>query len=1011
MYAQETEHLLTGLVKDSAGHPLAGASVQIKSSRRGALTDNNGKFSLNISNNGDTLIIRYLNYKDQTKYVHAETYVEITMTTTASANDLGQVVVVGYGTQKSVSVTGGVDVVKSKAFEGRAVPNVSQALQGTAPSLIIQQKSFEPGQPVNLNLRGVSTLGDNSPLVVIDGVVGGDINNINPNDIASVSILKDAGAAAIYGSRSANGVILITTKQGKAGSSSLTYNGIATLIHPHILVKPVPGWENMLLKDQALSNSGQAIQYSPLDIQSQKEKGDDEWFLDEIFKDALQQNHNLTLSGGAGNSSYLVSAGYMAQNSNFVGPAKGVKRYNYRMNLSTQYKQLKLSTNIAYTRNEIKDHSYSTGTLVVDAERTPPLYQMQDSLGRYLVNDVLTQFNPLGILNDGGFRKYDNDNLFGTITGDLTIVKGLTLKGVFGGTLDANHEYWQTDFVPFFRAGTPLGGDTAGVYGYSQGSSAGDFNSKNILLNTQLILQYAKTIGKHDFLIMGGYTTESYTGKSNHVQLDTLSSDLHLPNSSTYANVGNQQITPQGTSENALHSFIGRLRYSYDEKYLFEGDFRADGSSKFAADNRWGYFPSVSGGWVISKEDFFKNGKIADYIDMLKLRTSYGVLGNQNVGNYQYQTTYFVFSNAYGFNNTPVAGTGFNTANPDIRWETAHTFNIGADVSAFHNKLSVNFDYFHKLTKNILQTPNLPGTFGGSNVDFNIASVRNEGWEVTVNYNTRGSIFSHSLSFNIADTRNKITQMANGQDRIQTADEIQILYAKGLPIASYVGLKRDGYFQNLNDIQNKPKFVGLDVAPGDISYKDKNGDGIIDDNDRYVLGEPFPHYTFGLTYDLGWKNFDLNIFIQGVGQRTMDVRGELLEPFHMNYSYVIFDHQLDFWTPTNPDAKYPRLAVSGSSSNTNNFRKGSDLNMFNAAYARLKNIQIGYTLPEKWSKSMGIEKLRMYFTGQNLLTLAKTKFIDPESTEFSGNLTSGGSNSGRNYPTLLYYGFGLDVNF
>lgn len=1006
---------IKGHVQKDSGERIAGVTVRLTDDAghlvKTVPTDANGAFSFDGLDPSRHYNVSFsdISYQPLTNSRLSPAQDSVSVTLVPVVNVLDQVVVVGYGTQRKVSVTGGVDVVKPTAIEGRPSVNMAQALQGTSPSLIIQNNSFEPGQSPSINLRGVGTLGDNSPLIVIDGLVGGDLNLLNPNDIESISILKDAGSAAIYGSRSANGVILVTTKKGKAGRAVVSYNGITSLTHPHILVKPVAGYENMLLKDQALVNSGQLPSYTPLDIEAQKARGDQPWFLDELFHDAWQQNHNLSISGGAGKTTYMMSGGLMDQQSNLYGPRKGVRRYNYRMNLSTEVGKLKVTSILAYTRNEIRDHSSSTGTLVVDAERTPPLYQYKDSLGRYLINDVLTEFNPFGVLQGQGFRRYDNDNLFGSINGELEIAKGLKLRGVFGGTLDANHMFYMTNYMPYYRVGTPAGGAAANAD--PGGSTTGDQNTKNVRLNSQLILQYDKKIGAHNLSVMGGYTSEAYTGKYNAVTLRYTSPDLDLPNSNTIVNVGDQRITPQSTSQNNLNSFIGRGTYSYEDRIFGEASFRADGSSKFSKNNRWGYFPSISGGWLISRENFFKNSSIGNWVSELKLRSSYGVLGNQNVGNYQYQTTYFVFSNAYGFNNTSVAGTGFNTANPDIRWETAKTFNIGADISLLKRKLNITLDAFNKRTDNILQQPTLPGTYGGSNVDFNIASVNNKGWEVSVNYNIPGRVWRHSITANLGDTRNEIVKMANGQARIQSADEMQYIYAVGLPIASYVGLKRDGYFQNLKDIQNKPRFVGLDVGVGDISYKDKNGDGIIDDNDRYILGNPFPRYTFGFNYTLGYKNLDLVVFVQGVGKRDMAIRGELVEPFHQNYSYLVFQHQLDYWTPDNTDARFPRLAVAGSASNTNNYRKGSDLYIFNGAYARLKNIQIGYSLPGSVAKMLGTQRLRVYLTGQNLLTLSKTKFLDPESTEFNSNLGAGGANSGRAYPTPLYYGFGLDVTF
>ncbi len=1005
---------ITGKVVDAAGTPIQNASVILKGTNTGTSTNELGEFKINVPDKKAVLIISSVGYEPQEMAIGNKTVLDIALKKTEEKMD--EVVIIGYGTQRKVSVTGGVDVIKTKALEGRPNVNLAQALQGTSPSLIIQQTTFEPAQGVNLNIRGVGTLGDNSPLVVIDGIVGADINLINPNDIDNISILKDAGSAAIYGSRSANGVILITTKKGsRLDRGTVNYNGIVSVIQPHVWEKPVPGWQNMTLKDEAIinANTGQFPTYSAMDIQAQKDRGDYTWFLDEILKNAIQQNHNISISGGREKSTYMISGGYMNQQSNFVGPQKGLTRYNLRMNLSNEIGKLKLATNLAYTHTDIKDHSYSTGTLIIDAERTPTYYQQKDSAGHYLINDVLTQFNPLGILEKGGYRKFDNDNLFGTINADLEIIKGLHLKGIIGATLTMNHQYYKTDYVPYYKATADGSVTLSGRYGDPAGSATGDVNDKNLFFNPQLLLEYTKSFKQHRLTAMVGYTSEAYTGKTNRLGYKFASSDMGLQIDTTKAslNMGDLKTTPEATNENSLHSVIGRLSYSFSDKYMAEFSFREDGSSKFASDHRWGFFPAVNLGWRISKEAFYQNSGISKYVNEAKIRATYGELGNQNVNNYQYQTTYFTFANAYAFNGIPVMGAGFNTANKDLTWEIAKTFNLGVDLSALNGKLTASFDYFHKLTSNILRKPQLPGTFGGNDVDYNVAAVKNRGWEVNLNYNTSGAVLRHSLNLNIADTRNEITKMNDDSYDLQPKDEMQLMYAENIPIASYVGFKRNGYFQNLDDITNKPKFSGLDVVPGDISYKDKNGDGIIDDQDRYIIGNPFPRYTFGFNYNLGWKGFDFNIFIQGVGKRDMALRGELIEPFHANYSYVIFEHQLDYWRPDNMNAKYPRLAVNGSPSNTNNFRKGSDLYILNGAYARLKNIQLGYTLPQNITRKAGIQKCRIYLTGQNLLTLTKNSFVDPESSEFNSNLGAGGANSGRSYPTSIYYGAGLDLTF
>jgi hypothetical protein len=406
-------------------------------------------------------------------------------------------------------------------------------------------------------------------------------------------------------------------------------------------------------------------------------------------------------------------------------------------------------------------------------------------------------------------------------------------------------------------------------------------------------------------------------------------------------------------------------------------------------------------------------GAYKDRIGDLKVRGSYGVLGNQNVDDYSYFTTYTVYTNTYGFNNEAVSGTGFEFGNSELRWEESANFNIGIDGTFLRNKLSVSLDYFNKVTSNILLTPAVPTVFGGAVARENAGEMRNRGWEATINYHAKTGAFRHNLRLNVADSQNEVTDFG-GNEQINSSDQMLKIIREGEALGSYFGYKTDGYFQNYEQIEASALPVGATVQPGDVRYVDKNADGVIDDKDRQLLGNAFPRHTFGLTYDLQWKGFDLGILVQGVGKRDMFLRGELVEPFHSNYSYVAYTHQLDYWTPTNTDARWPRLSSPGSASNTNNYQKSSDIYIFNAAYVRLKNVQLGYTVPKQITSRFGIEKLRLNVNAQNLFTLSNVSFIDPESTEFGGNMggTGGtGANSGRNYPTLKYYGFGLDLEF
>ena len=986
-----------GRVTDNSGIGLPGVSVRLKNSSTGAVTDINGRYSLNLTDGTGTLVFSYIGYETQETAVNNQQEINIILVESAQA--LSDVVIVGYGTQKRTSVTGAVDQISAAAIEGKPAMNTTQALQGVSPNLIIQQSNSEPGALININIRGVGTMGDNNPLVVIDGLVGGDINLLNPADIENVSILKDAGSAAIYGSRSANGVILITTKQGAKNSGmKITVNALAGIQTPHILYKPVKGYENAILRNEANVNAGLTPIYSAEQIRNFQAQGDEEWFLNSILQNALQQNHNVSVSGGTAQSTYLVSIGYADQRNNLVGPDYGLKRYNYRINLNNEYGKFKLNTILSYAKSQIKDHSSSTSTLIVDAGRVPTIYKLKDDQGRYLTNEVLAEFNPLGMLEKGGYRKYDNDNLFGSLNAEFAATDFLKFRAVFGGTLTANHLFARTMQVDYFPKGVS-GSDR----------NVNDENDKNLFINSQFLVEFNKTFNKdHDVNALIGISNESVNNEGNRLYRRFTDPELGTPTSETVVDEAGSLNTNQRTSESSLNSLFGRANYSWKEKYYAEVNFRIDGSSKFGEQNRWSFFPAVSASYRLTQEDFMAS--YLDEVGSLKIRGSYGILGNQNVGNYQFQTTYFNFQNAYAFGDEAVSGGGFNFANPDIRWERAATFNLGVDATFFKNSLTVSLDYFNKVTRDILVQPVVPGIFGTSLPDFNSAEMQNRGWEASINYQLNHGNFKHNIGLNIGDSKNKVLAY-DGREKISTSDEMQFIIREGLPFNSYVGLKTDGYFQNLDEVNAGPKPEGLNVVPGDIRYVDVNKDGVINDRDRYVLGNAFPRYTFGLTYALSFKNFDANLFVQGVGKRSSFIRGEMVEPYHFNYGQVMYQHQLDYWTPVNPNAAYPRLAANGSQSNANNYRRGSDAYLYDAAYARLKNVQIGYSLSPETAKKIGMQKLRVYVSGQNLLTLSKLKFLDPENTEFNNNLSSSGANSARAYPTPIYVGMGLDVTF
>jgi TonB-linked SusC/RagA family outer membrane protein len=997
---------IRGVVTDEKGDPMPGVSVSLTGTQIGAVTDIKGSYTLNIPDNtaATTLTFSFLGYAKQVVAIGGKTNISVSMKPDSS--QLNEVVVVGYGTQKKVSVTGAVGVIGSKDIENKHVLNAYQALQGESPNLIIQQSQLDPGSGVTVNIRGVGTLGDNTPLVVIDGIIGGDLNTLNPNDIASVSVLKDAGSAAIYGSRSANGVILVTTKGGKLNQKpSVSYNGSYGIQDAQVLVHKVSASDNAFYKNESLVNSGLPPAYTPEQIQALAAAGNGTWDIEHLLKKAPQQSHNVSISGGGESNSYFISAGYQDQGSNLIGNGGsgadfGYQKYNLRVNQTSVVGIFKANVILNYTKTRNKTNSVGDNNIFADANRVPHNFSWTDANGNYLTNEVASQYNEYGVLQKGGYNQADNDQVFGAFNGQLSITKDLKVTGIFGGTIQNNGTFFRRTQVNYLPSG---------VYGDDRTTLDG--NAKSLLLNTQLYAEYGKTLGDHTFKIQAGVSSENYSERGFQLVKTLTDPLLGTPTTGTIIDAvasGNSI----GVDANSLLSAFGRLNYNYKNRYFFEATFRDDASSKFAKGHRASFFPSVSGGWLVSDEAFMQQFKNA--ISNLKLRATYGVLGNQNVGSYQYQTTYFNYPSAYGFNNVSVGGAGTLLSNKDLTWERAASLNIGLDVGLFNDKLTASFDYFNKVTSNILQPRyDVPSLFGAGLPDYNVAKVRDRGWEASITYNLRGKNVSQSFSVNIADNQNTLLQLTGGTtQQIINQDVFQLIRKVGQPITQYYGYETNGFFQNQADINNSPKIAGAEVGPGDLKFKDLNGDGKIDDKDKTVLGNPFPRYTFGFTYRLNVKGFDFSMFIQGVGKRDEFLRGELVEPFHYNYGQTLYEHQTNFWTPENPDARFPRLAAIGSPSNTYNWRTGSDLYKFNAAYIRLKNVNIGYTFPKSISKKVGMEKLRVSLIGQNLLTLTKLKFIDPETTEFGNNLnTSAASNSARAYPLPVFYGAGLDLTF
>lgn len=984
--AQLSGRQVTGKVTDDLGVALQRVSVKVKGGTAGTLTGPDGTYSIKVPEGPQTLVFTSMGFITQERAVTTQQTIDVSLVLAVSALD--EVVVVGYGTQKKSNLTGAVSTVNSETLENRPVANALEALQGSAPGLTIQQNSSEPGSGLNINIRGLGTLGDASPLIIVDGVAS-SIDNINPNDIDNISVLKDAASASIYGARAANGVILITTKRGTADSKPrLSVSSMVGVQQPTNLPNPVNSWEYAELRNEALVNSGLQPQFSPQQIRDFRNGGPNTNWLSEIFKkDALQQNHNVSVTGGGKATSYFLSAGYVNQESQFKGPDYGLDRYNVRLNLKNDVTdRITVGGSLAYSRTDVKEHAYWTEWMIEPATRMPSIYPIKDENGNYVLGSG-SNANSLARLEQGGRRLFSNDGLMGNLTAEVKVAKGLRIGGLFGGDLKNNlmDEFRKSiDYAPF--AG---GGD-------NESSITNQF-SRTLLLNSQLTANYETTIGKHAIQGLAGYSHESNTYRISQIRriglpgndFGVISNGTTTDDNSTY-----------GTGEEwSLTSLFGRLNYAYDNRYLLEGNFRYDGSSRFAEGNRFGFFPSVSAGWRITQEPAFAG--LQNIFDELKLRGSWGQLGNQNIGLYRYLATVSQVTPAYSFGNIPATGAYFGVANKDITWETSTMVNVGLDGAMFNGKLTFGLEYFNKKTKDILLDLPVPDVFGGGSPTQNAGVVQNRGYEISLGWNQKFNNFSHSFSANLADNTNKVLDL-KGQYYIYGWD-VNTMVREGDPINSYFAYQADGFFQNQSEIEQGPKpSFSAQVKPGDIRYKDQNADGIIDEEDRVVLGNPFPRYTFGFNYTARWNGLDLGLLLQGVGKRSTWIRGEATEAFHNNNEGPVMDFHLDRWTPNNPEATYPRLTVGSESAN--NAAK-SDFWIQNAAYLRVKNIQLGYTLPASVSKKAGMSNCRIFFTGNNLFTFSKLRAgYDPE-------VNNGNAQSGRVYPVAAVYAFGLDLKF
>lgn len=957
------------------GEPVIGATIMVKGTATGTVTDMDGNFSLQSPANG-TLVFSYVGYETQEVAVNNRTTINVTLK--SDVVTLADVVVVGYGVQKKVNLTGAVSSVSTDELAGKPINNVLEALQGTASGLVIQQGTSTPGGAPSMNIRGLNTMNDNNPLVIIDGIEG-SLANLNPNDIEQISILKDASSTAIYGSRASNGVVLVTTKKGKAGHVEVSYDFLQGFQQPTCLADIADSWVYAELYNEAAVNSGRSAKFTAEDIANYRNGGTNVNWVRELYKKTTpQSSHSISMTGGNDQMSYLASLGYTDQGSMFKGPDYGYQRYNARLNVSHKVsKKLTLNLTSQFTRNDIKEHAYWTDWIIEQANRMPPIYNIKNEDGTYTYPSG-SNSNSLQRLEQGGYRKNANDELMGTLQAEYEIIDGLKLIGSAGGRIwnNQSHEKRQS----FEGTGDAENHIAEGFY-----------RSKNI--TTNLMASYNKTFGKHTVGGLLGYTYEGFSDNNFNTQRITADSkyDVLVGGLS-----GNDVSNSGGAGDWSIYSVFGRATYNYAEKYLLEFNVRNDYSSYFAKGNRSGIFPSFSAGWRVSEEKFWENMK--PYIPSLKVRGSWGLVGNNRIGAYRYMQTVTV-TNGISFNNKLVPTASFASANPDLTWETTRMLNLGLEVGLLNDDLKVTVDVFNNRTKDILVSLPVPGLFGNGAPIQNAGEVETRGWEIQLDYHFTTGKVNHHIAGNLSDSFNEVVD-THGEEIIGGYD-VNTIIKEGYPLYSYYAYKSDGFFQNEAEVAAGPHLEGITPKPGDIRYIDKNGDGVIKaDDDRFIVGNDFPRYTFGFTYGLEWKGFDFSMMWQGVGKRNRWMRGESVEAFHNNNEGPVMNFHMDRWTPNNPDATYPRLTMGAESAN--NAAK-SDFWIQDSKYLRLKNVQIGYTFPAKLLKNIFIKHARIFATVQNALTLTKMKGgWDPEYNA---------DGSGRAYPVARVYSLGLNVKF
>jgi len=989
---------IRGKVTDQAtGQPVTNVNVTVKGTGRGAVTNDQGLYTITVTAADSILVFSSSGYSPQEITINGRATIDLPLTTNVTG--LGEVVVVGYGTQTKRDVTGAVASIKGKEFENLPVSGAVQALQGRTAGVNVVRNGGSPGNTGSIRIRGTGTINNAEPLIIIDGVPAGNLNSVNPNDIASIEVLKDASASAIYGTRAANGVLIVTTKRGSFEQpTTISVNAYTGFSNATKTIDMLDAASLVELKRERYTNDGLTIN-SVWDEPSNKIQRTN--WQDELFQRGKTNNIDINLTGGSAKSSFMLSAGYYDE--------KGIitnsyfKRYSFRLNSDHRVgKKLKIGQSLQLTRSN--DNSLNTTSaqdgLIWSAIRFMPFIPVKNDDGTWGTSKASNEYgdinNPIFTANSVDASNI-NTRILGNLNAEYLIVKGLKLKINLG--LDGNH-YAGRNFNIIVTDQTRTTNNNSLNKSFSESYS---------LLGEYFLTYNTVFANKHKIDVVGGYTAQTFDGDvfaaSKRDFLNEDPNQRYLDAGQTLGNISGNRYY------DALQSVFGRVNYDYDKRYLFTGTFRADGSSKFAEGNKWGYFPAFSAGWRISQEKFFN----VSFIDELKLTAGWGQLGNQNVGGLQYLAT-IGNGGRYSFNNNTVSSaTQTRLPNLNISWETAEMTNIGLTADLFNNRFHVSLNYFDKTTRDMLLSPPTIGTVGTLSIpDQNVGILKNSGVEVDLAYRNTLGEFSYNISANASFIKNKVTKLYDGnfigsQTYGRPNEEISRTY-EGEPIGIFWGWKTNGLYQTADEINkdaniaNDPRRTGGQIEPGDVRFIDTNGDGLIDDNDRVKLGSPHPSVVYGLNADVGYKGFDLSLFF--LGNAGLEIyNADRMQGIDPTYSFNMYAETINRWTGPNTSNSIPRMTTRR---NNRNYRT-SDMFIENGDFFRLKNLVIGYTLNEKITGKLGIGRTRFYITGQNVFLITKYNGLDPELGYTDGNKQI--NVDFAQYPQSRSWVFGVNVTF